>query len=306
MDNENQFSIWCHHHWHDALTSLSNIWHRPAQTWPTIALFAMALSLPMMLLMSITHLENLSQHWTSQQQITLYLKTLPSTEEIHQIEQNKFVQSLEFISSKQALENFEKRTGIQHLSELLTENPLPPQLNLTLSSTGTYLEIKQLADELDKLHYVEEILVDFEWLQKTKRFLHIAHLTMIGLGLLLGSTIVLVIYNTTRLSIEENRQTILVSKLIGATLPFIRRPFLYLGFWQGFLGSICAWILVIGFDKLIYSPLKGLFALNQGILTHQGLTWLVSIELLLLGGLLGLTGAWFSVNQYIHRIDVQP
>src|SRR3546814_9036829 len=53
-----------------------------------------------------------------------------------------------------------------------------------------------------------------------------------------------IISNTIRLDIEARREEIEVMKLVGAPDSFIRRPFLYTGFWHGLLGGVLAWILV--------------------------------------------------------------
>lgn len=305
MENEKPLTIWLSHHLHDARSSLQRIVSTPLQTWPIIALFSIALSLPMMLLMSTTELQTLGQLWGQQQEATLYLKTSPPTGAIEALRQDPMVKKLEWLTPSEALHQFEQQTGLHHLSDLMATNPLPHQLHLFLNPNLSSEALQQFATKLEALDYVEEVLIDFEWLQKAQLFIKLAQLTVMGLGFLFGGVVVLVIYNTTRLSIEENRQTIVVSKLIGATHRFIRRPFLYLGFWQGLLGGIFAWILVITFDRLIYTPLKGLFTISTSSIASGDLTWIASVELLLLGGLLGLTGAWFSVNRYIHRIDIQ-
>jgi len=62
--------------------------------------------------------------------------------------------------------------------------------------------------------------------------------------LLLALALVAVTFNTIRLQILTRRDEIEVSKLIGATNPFIRRPFLYLGALQGLAGGCAAWVIV--------------------------------------------------------------
>ena len=53
-------------------------------------------------------------------------------------------------------------------------------------------------------------------------------------------------FNTIRLQILTRSEEIEVSKLIGATNPFIRRPFLYFGALQGLAGGVAAWLVVSG------------------------------------------------------------
>ena len=53
-----------------------------------------------------------------------------------------------------------------------------------------------------------------------------------------------IIGNTIRLDIENRRDEIEVTKLIGASNAFVRRPFLWTGFWYGLLGGLMALLLV--------------------------------------------------------------
>src|SRR5207247_7901633 len=69
----------------------------------------------------------------------------------------------------------------------------------------------------------------------------------IGLWLLaglLGTALIAVTFNTIRLQILTQREEIEVSKLIGATDGFIRRPFYYAGLLQGLAGGALALVLV--------------------------------------------------------------
>ena len=54
---------------------------------------------------------------------------------------------------------------------------------------------------------------------------------------LLVAAVIVIIGNTIRLDIQNRRAEIEVSKLLGASDGFVRRPFLYTGFWYGLLGG---------------------------------------------------------------------
>ena len=62
---------------------------------------------------------------------------------------------------------------------------------------------------------------------------------------MLALAVIVVVGNTIRLDIENRREEIVVMKLIGAPDGFIRRPFLYTGFWYGMLGGVIAMLLVL-------------------------------------------------------------
>ena len=55
--------------------------------------------------------------------------------------------------------------------------------------------------------------------------------TITGIAVLLLSAVLLIVGNTLRLNILNQRSEIEVLKLVGATDAFIHRPFLYTGIW---------------------------------------------------------------------------
>jgi cell division transport system permease protein len=76
--------------------------------------------------------------------------------------------------------------------------------------------------------------------------------------LLLGLGVVLVIGNTIRLEINNRSVEIEVMKLVGGSDGFIRRPFLYLGFWYGLGGALIAALMIAGALALLRSPASAL------------------------------------------------
>ncbi|MFT5505606.1 MAG: cell division transport system permease protein, partial [Gammaproteobacteria bacterium] len=115
--------------------------------------------------------------------------------------------------------------------------------------------------------------------------------------------VLLVIGNTIRLDIQNRYQEIVVTKLIGATDAFIRRPFLYGGVWYGLLGGIMCWLIV----ELGYLAVSG--PLSRLNLTYQ-VAFEVStfsipdfIILVTSSTLLGLAGSWIAVARHLNQIE---
>src|SRR5688500_5974808 len=82
-----------------------------------------------------------------------------------------------------------------------------------------------------------------------------ARLAILLLAGLLAFGLVAITFNTIRLQILTQRAEIEISKLIGATDAFIRRPFFYLGALQGLAGGLIALGILWG----------SLAALNTGV-----------------------------------------
>jgi cell division transport system permease protein len=120
---------------------------------------------------------------------------------------------------------------------------------------------------------------------------------------LLGLAVILVVGNTIRLEIGGRRAEIEVSKLLGATDSFIRRPFLYHGAWYGFTGGLLACILVGIAVALVEGPVGNLAGLYGSAFTLQGLGLTGALALLGGGLLLGWAGSWLAVARHLRAIE---
>ena len=68
-------------------------------------------------------------------------------------------------------------------------------------------------------------------------------------GAILAIAVILVVGNTIRLEIENRREEIVITKLFGATHSYIRRPFLYDGFWFGLMGAVRCQLLAFALSS---------------------------------------------------------
>jgi cell division transport system permease protein len=112
-----------------------------------------------------------------------------------------------------------------------------------------------------------------------------------------------VIGNTIRLQILTQREEIEVSKLIGATDRFIRRPFLYAGAIYGLGGGIAAWLilcLVLWVFNLSVQEIATLYASDFSLQPQSAWHTL----LLLCGAVtLGWLGAFLAVGRSLAEMD---
>ena len=96
---------------------------------------------------------------------------------------------------------------------------------------------------------------------------------------------------------------IIVSKLVGATNSFIRRPFLYTGFFYGLGGGLLASLIVLLLLNGLTDPLAELskhYGQDFGV---GGFDGRVIAILLVLSSLLGWLGAWLAVGRRLSCIE---
>ncbi len=120
---------------------------------------------------------------------------------------------------------------------------------------------------------------------------------------LLGIAIVVIIGNTVRLDIENRREEIEVTKLIGASNAFVRRPFLWTGFWYGLFGGLMALALVYYGLYLLEGPVARLSGLYQSNIAVASMSLAEAGAIVGIGIFLGLFGSWFTAARHMRRIE---
>jgi len=249
----------------------------------------------------------MSGDYRSTTQITLYLdinlgekKAIEIEREISDMEN---VQSTDFISRQAALKAFRESSGFGKSIDTLASNPLPHTIIVEPVSKADTFVVKNLLNNLQALPQVKIAKLDTEWLERLYTILEIAKRSVVIVTILFSIAVLLIIGNTIRLDIQNRYQEIIVTKLIGATNAFIRRPFLYGGIWYGLLGGLMSWIIVeIGY-LAISGPLNRLNLLYQADLVLITFTFQDFIILVTSSTLLGLAGSWIAVARHLNQIE---
>ena len=150
---------------------------------------------------------------------------------------------------------------------------------------------------------VELVQLDTEWVARLNAILDLGRRGVWIAAIMLVGAVVIIIGNTIRLDIQNRRAEIEVSKLLGASDAFVRRPFLYTGFWFGLLGS-CFALILLGLSLwLLSGPAGRLAALYGSGFEPLGID-LATVLTVLTGGILaGLGGAWSAVTRHLSVIQ---
>jgi len=289
--------------------SLGRISHSPLSSLMTIAVIAIALAMPSGLHVLLKNFQGVSDDWNNAAQISLFVKQNTDTAAVERL-QTRLQAMVEIdkvtgISPEQALAEFRRLSDFGDALKALDENPFPTVLLVqpTLDYSAPAV-VKSLLVRLRDLPQVEVAQLDMEWVERWYALMEIGKRAVLILAILLALAVLLIVGNTIRLAIQNRRDEIEVQKLIGATDAFIRRPFLYSGFWHGLLGATLAWLLVNISLILLQGPVQRLSLLYDGSYKLQSLTFGASLLLLLLGMLLGYGGARMAVGRHLR--DIEP
>lgn len=296
------------YHAQAALSSLNLLCRKPFATLMTAIVIAIALALPALFWVFTDNMSQLTSSWKRSGHISLYLK--PS---LHEPETNKAVQDVRAVpgvqqamlkSSQDGLDELIAQEGMQDIMHYLPENPLPAVIEITpTTEIDSPIKLDFLARELKGIAHIDEVKIDMEWIGRLHTLLGFAAKLSNALLVLLALAVVLIISNTLRLAIQNSYEEIQILKLIGATDPFILRPFLYSGVWYGLAGALIAIFLVNIFILSLGMVLNQITVAYQ---MHYPLTGLSIRQILLLIAfaiILGWIGACLSVKRQLASIE---
>ena len=295
-------------HMQVALNSLGRLYRAPLASLMTAAVIGIALALPAGLYLLTGNLQQLSTRWDGAASLSLFLQHTASELQAQTLRDKLLswpeIEHIDLISPEQALSEFRELSGFGDALDALEENPLPAVLAVKPAAESTDSEsISRLLERLRKLPEIELAQLDLQWVKRFNAIVDIVQRSIWVMATLLGLAVLLITGNTIRLEIQSRREEIEVTKLIGATNAFIRRPFLYSGLWYGAIGALLATLLVeLAFLQLA-TPVGQLAGLYQSGFSLQTLAFSDTLLLLLSGALLGLLGAWLAVGRHMSAIE---
>ncbi|ANO49933.1 permease-like cell division protein FtsX [Woeseia oceani] len=300
-------TVWLLRHVSTMIASLGRLARQPFASFLTVLVIAITLALPASMHLVIKNARSLSDGWENALDFSVYLKIGTSIADAEQMEkliaQRADVGAVTLKTADAALEEFKIASGFGSALDYLPHNPLPHTLIIRPAPSNTQASVVLLHEELGNLPLTDVVQVDSDWV---RRFLAILDIVQraIGIGgILLGAAIVIIIGNTIRLDIENRRAEIEVTKLIGATNGFVRRPFLYSGFWYGLLGGTLALALMAYGIFALRAPVARLAGLYNGRFEVLSLGFQESMAIVGTGVLLGLIGSWLAAARHMRRIE---
>ena len=291
--------------------SLTRLWQSNLSTWITLAVIGIALCLPSSLYLLLQNLKSLTDDKREVPTISLFIKQEIS--EQHARDRGELLQELSQIDKvvlvprDEALADFRKITGFAETLETLDENPLPHVLVVTphIDLIGNPAEdMSKLAEKLESYPEIDLVQMDLEWVSRLRSILRISERAIYIISGLLALTVLLVIGNTIKLNIENRKEEIEVSKLIGASSSYIRRPFLYTGVWYGLFGGVISLVLVHLALISFVSPVNELAKLYGSVFVISGLSLTTTLFILLASSALGLIGAWLAVGRHLRTVSI--
>ncbi|RMF16572.1 MAG: ABC transporter permease [Gammaproteobacteria bacterium] len=304
---QSALEAWLAHHRDSARQSLADQLGHPVASLLSWLAMAVALALPALLALGLMNLGALTHTLDASRQATLYFSSPPEDATVLQLKASLValpeVAKVEYLSPDAALDTFRAINEAADLLAGLDANPLPASLQVTLKADTPLERLDVLKTQWSALPGIESVQLDTVWLERLQALETVLQRAWGLLAILLGLAALLFIGNTVRLAIENRRDEILVSRLVGATDAWVRRPFLYMGAWYGLIGAVLAAVLVHLCMAMVAGPVEALSALYFSAfrLEWPGLSG--TLILLLAGSALGWLGAWLTVLRELQKVE---
>jgi cell division transport system permease protein len=264
------------------------------------------LSLPAILFTIIDNLGQVTSSVESKPQLSLFLKldASSSTKQAisEQLKKHPDIAKYEFVSKESAWEQLQQNANTADISASLNKNPLPDAYFVTPKDIKPE-NVQRLQQEMQQWDGIELAQLDAKWIKRLDTVLKLGQKAIFVLVALLGFALVAIIGNTIRLQMMTQLDEIEVSKLIGATNQFIRRPFLYAGTLYGLGGGLAAWLIVLGvvaFFNTSVTEIADSYA-SQFRLSMPNAT--ITLVMLLSAVGLGWLGSFVAVTRSLARIE---
>lgn len=294
---------WRDQHFFSFFSSLGRLAARPWASAMTVLVLGFALALPLLFLLVFQNARDLSGGMRAAREVTVFLQPgldAASADALAQrLRARADVADVLLRTPEQGLAEFRQLSGYAEALDALHDNPLPGVLVITPVAAPAQSEEPALLGELRADPGIDLVQYDAEWRRKLSAILEFGARVVAVVAALLALATLLVIGNTVRMDIQSRSEEIAVMQLIGAGDGFVRRPFLYAGFWYGLLGSVLALGLVLAVESALAGPLARLLEGFGNRFEPSGIDLRVALVLVGASTLLGWLGAWIATARHL-------
>jgi cell division transport system permease protein len=284
---------------------------RNMRQWPflcsaSILTMAVALASVASFFLVVVNIEQLAQRWTKEIQIVAYLdKAVPTGQQaelIKKLEKLPEIESVVYVSQDDAMQRFKERLADDtSLLEGVRADLLPASFELGLVEQYRNQEgIDSVSEKLENILNLDELRYGQSWLERFNSFVQMLRFITIVLGCFLLLAALFIVSNTIKLTLYARRDELEIMSLVGATMHFIKIPFILEGAVQGLIGGVVSlFFLLLSFRFIIAHGLHS-FWLTP---TDFNLLFLSASQQLLLvfsGVCLGMLGSLSSLRRFVH------
>lgn len=286
--------------------ALRNMSGSPFLCSAAILTMAVALTSVGVFFLVVLNLQALTANWQEDIQVLAFLERTPAAGELQQrldlIRGFPEVEEVRFVDSRQALERFRTRLGQDSdLLEGIAPDVLPPSLEVALKPAARNRPaVQQVVTRLESEAGLTDLQYGKDWLEQFESFTNLVRLVGAVLGGFLVFAAVFIASNTIKLTLYARRDELEIMTLVGATLRFIKTPFLLEGLFQGLLaGGLALGLLSLVYHLLLRDSLQILLLAPTGFTIHF-LPPAYQLAIAAAGAVLGVLGSLLALRKFVR------
>src|SRR5262249_27038685 len=164
-----------------------------------------------------------------------------------------------YVTRQQAWDELSQQIGDPDLLSGVEDNPLPASLRVRLKpELLNFSAMEQAAKQVQEFPEVEDVRYGAEYVRRLDEFSAGMAAGAWASGALVALAIVLVLYNTLRLTVVARRQQVEILLKLGASDPFIAMPYLVEALLHTVMAAAVALLLLFALQQSLASRLAGL------------------------------------------------
>jgi len=164
-----------------------------------------------------------------------------------------------YVSREQAWEEFSQQIGDPDLLSGVEDNPLPASLRVRLKpELLNFAAMEQAAKQVREFPEVEDVRYGADYVRRLDEFSTGVTTAAWAAGALVALAIVLVLFNTLRLTVVARRQQVEIMLKLGASDRFIATPYVLEAVIHTVMAAIAALLLVFALQQALAPRLAGL------------------------------------------------
>jgi len=281
-------------------TALTNMRRSPYQSLLVILMISLTFLVGYALSFVIYVSNNLLQNIESQPQVVAFFKLDTPKEKLEdikkQIDNLDYTKTVVLINQEQALKLYKKENNDEPLLlELVTADILPASIEVSTYKIDDLAKIKTV---LSKIDVIDDVVYQQDIINTLSRTIKTIKLIGFTAVIILASISFMTIAVIIALKISNQKQSITIMRLVGASRAFIRKPYIIEGAFYGLISSLIGWSIITGLIFFGLPQIKTMLQLNFSLT--------ISIKLLLVylaaGSLIGIFFGGFASLVAVNRL----
>lgn len=288
------------------MTTANTTWHHirrsPIQSFTALLLMSFSFILISAFLVVNSGLSLVLDYFETKPEITLFVKDGLDNSAIESLKKDLStylgVKEVKYISKDKALEIYKQQNQDNPmLTEMVTANILPASFEVTVSDPKILEQIYQnyatKTDVIDEIIYQKDIINSLlDWTKIIRQS-----------GLLVTAVVILISFFSVAsiigMKTTNRKDEIKISRLLGASNFYVKKPFLLEGLFYGFFGSLIGGILIFVTAFFARQSINSFFNPVEFISANLSLYGLALLAEIVFGCFIGLLASWIGVKRYI-------